>query len=162
MGARAGVRNPVNRLEELFPRLRSSPYEVTSPEDGNYNCVAWAARDTEIWWEPDILGLYYWPRGVPRGCTLDAFREAFAQEGYEPCNTRVLEPAQETVAIFVNKAGAPTHAARQLPNGRWTSKLGRAEDIEHDLNALEGDQYGSVALIMKRSSGTPASPEAHS
>lgn len=39
---------------------------------------------------------------------------------------------------------------RQLPTGRWTSKLGQAEDIEHDLRALEGEIYRAVALILKR------------
>ncbi len=46
--------------------------------------------------------------------------------------------------------GVPEHAARQLANGRWTSKLGRAEDIEHQLHDLEGEVYGTVALLMKR------------
>ena len=46
--------------------------------------------------------------------------------------------------------GEPTHAARQLPNGKWTSKLGRWEDIEHDLEGLTGEMYGSVQQILKR------------
>jgi hypothetical protein len=37
-----------------------------------------------------------------------------------------------------------------LVSGRWTSKLGNAEDIEHELRALEGEIYGAVALILKR------------
>jgi hypothetical protein len=35
----------------------------------------------------------------------------------------------------------------------WSSKLGRREDIEHVLKGLEGDTYGTVALLMKRSRG---------
>ena len=46
--------------------------------------------------------------------------------------------------------GIPTHAARQLRSGRWTSKLGQAEDIEHELRALEGAIHGAVVLILKR------------
>jgi len=42
------------------------------------------------------------------------------------------------------------HAARQLPEGRWTSKLGELEDIEHALHDLTGTVYGSVVLVMKR------------
>ncbi|MCI0637958.1 MAG: hypothetical protein L0Y72_23715 [Gemmataceae bacterium] len=42
----------------------------------------------------------------------------------------------------------PTHAARQLPTGRWSSKLGPSEDIEHDLHALEGEIYGTIALKL--------------
>ena len=37
-------------------------------------------------------------------------------------------------------------------SGLWTSKLGDWEDIRHELQDLEGEFYGSVALIMKRPS----------
>ncbi|NET26084.1 hypothetical protein [Okeania sp. SIO1I7] len=45
----------------------------------------------------------------------------------------------------------PTHAVRQLANGKWASKLGWLEDIEHELDALNGDRYGVVGQILKRS-----------
>jgi hypothetical protein len=51
----------------------------------------------------------------------------------------------------------PKHAARQLPSGRWTSKLGPMEDIEHALHDLTGMAYGSVVLVMKR----PVLPAPH-
>ena len=42
-----------------------------------------------------------------------------------------------------------THAARQLPNGKWSSKLGKAEDIEHDSpDDVAGGVYGEVVLFM--------------
>jgi hypothetical protein len=44
----------------------------------------------------------------------------------------------------------PTHAARQLPNGRWSSKLGKLEDIEHALDDICGSAYGSVVPVLKR------------
>ena len=44
-----------------------------------------------------------------------------------------------------------THAARQLPGGKWTSKLGKAEDIEHDTaDVVAGGIYGEVVELMKR------------
>jgi hypothetical protein len=44
-----------------------------------------------------------------------------------------------------------THAARQLPSGAWTSKLGDWEDIEHNaLSGLESSFYGRVSIILKR------------
>ena len=46
--------------------------------------------------------------------------------------------------------GVPLHAARHVPSGRWTSKLGELEDIEHALDGLEGTEYCSVVQIMKR------------
>jgi hypothetical protein len=47
----------------------------------------------------------------------------------------------------------PTHAARQLPSGRWTSKLVLREDIEHDLHALSGEAYVGFPLLIARSNG---------
>jgi len=44
-----------------------------------------------------------------------------------------------------------THAARQLPTGQWTSKLGREVDIEHDSpEGIAGGGYGEVLQVMKR------------
>ena len=70
--------------------------------------------------------------------------------GYTPCDGDVLEVGQVRIALYATTTGTPTHAARQLPDGRWTSKLGRWEDIEHRLPDLEGESYGAVVQIMKR------------
>lgn len=60
------------------------------------------------------------------------------------------------LAIFVNDQGTPTHAARQLPDGWWTSKLGRQIDIEHELSAIEGPAYGKVAILLARAAARQA------
>jgi hypothetical protein len=87
---------------------------------------------------------------VAREETLAAFRDAFASLGYEDCSSEDPEPGFEKVALFAGAQGEPLHAARQQPEGRWTSKLGELEDIEHDLRDLEGAVYGAVVLLMKR------------
>lgn len=140
----------MKKLEDLFPGLASSPYRVTSPPDPQYNCVGWAAGNDGRWWWPDHNLQYFWPEDVPRECTLAAFVMAYATLGYAAAETSALEEGFEKTAVFVGTDGTPTHAARQLPDGRWTSKLGRLHDIEHELAALEGDAYGRVALVMKR------------
>jgi hypothetical protein len=44
-----------------------------------------------------------------------------------------------------------THAARQLSNGCWTSKLGKLNDIQHGTpESIEGTEYGIVYCFMKR------------
>lgn len=142
----------VERLDRAFPALRGSGYRVTSPQDDHYNCIAWAAGDTTCWWWPDEPGLpesAHWPADVPREPTLEAFRQAFATLGYAICDDERLESGHEKIALFALR-GEPRHAARQLPNGRWTSKLGPMEDIEHELHDLTGLVYGSVVLVMKR------------
>jgi hypothetical protein len=138
-------------LEELFPYLADSGYQVTSPRDDLYNCIAWAAGDTTDWWWPGANpDLEYWPPGIPRAVSLAAFEAVFATLGYVVCAAADLEPGIEKITLYANAVGKPTHGARQLTNGRWTSKLGKREDIEHALHDLEGELYGTVVRIMKR------------
>jgi hypothetical protein len=148
----------VSPLEDIFPGLRGPGYQTTSPRDQIYNCIAWAAGVTDAWWwptgdHPQIHG----PQGVAREETVQAFRAAFASRGYTDCDSADLEPGQEKIALYAEASGCPTHAARQLPNGRWTSKLGEREDIEHELKPLEGDIYGLVVGYMKRPCPIPGS-----
>ncbi len=141
----------VTPLEQLFPGLVGSGWRVTSPADTDYNCIAWAAGDTRNWWWPSQnVHTEYWPPGVPRVETLDAFRAAFVLLGYVACGDEQREAGFEKVAIFASTQGLPKHAARQLMSGRWTSKLGNGEDIEHGLRNLEGTLYGTIALVLKR------------
>lgn len=137
--------------EALLPNLNRAEYQVTSPETRRYNCIAWAAGDTTQWWAPGPE--YYWPAGIPREHTLTSFHALFAGMGYRQCADAELESGFEKVAIFADADGFPTHAARQLPNGNWSSKLGAWQDIEHQfLNALAGSAsiYGNVALLLRR------------
>jgi hypothetical protein len=116
-----------------------------------YNCFAWAASESSRRWEPDQWFLYYWPDGVPREYTTDAFIAAFQTVGYQVCNSGDLEDNTEKIAIYTNQFGRPTHAARQLENGNWTTKFGHLEDVEHiNLVCLCGPAYGNVQVFMKR------------
>jgi hypothetical protein len=141
----------VRRIEELFPGLVGRAYKSTGPPDPIYNCIAWAAGTTDSWWWPiEDQRKVYWPSDAPRDETLDAVQAAFGTLGYTACENAEWEPGYEKVALFANASRLPTHAARQLENGRWTSKLGQLERIEHALRDLEGTEYGSVVLVMKR------------
>ena len=134
----------------MFPNLKNSGYHITSPESAEYNCIAWAAQDTDRWWWPDPYNTGYWPQGVPRQETMDAFIKAYGTLGFMPCQGEVLELGFEKIAIYADSSGEPKHVARQLPSGKWTSKLGESEDIEHALNGLANSIYGSVVCILKR------------
>lgn len=82
--------------------------------------------------------------------TVEAFVEAFGTIGYEPCDEGLLDESFEKIALFeVDRT--VTHAARQVEDGGWTSKLGPAEDIGHaTVDSLEGGAYGSVAAYLRR------------
>lgn len=150
MGKGAGIYSlSEQEIEKTFSHLIDSGYTVTSPETTEYNCIAWAANDTDAWWWPDSFNLGYWPPEIPRKETLYAFIKAYELFGYATCENSQFESGFEKIAIYIDSSGKPTHAARQLSNGHWTSKLGRLEDIEH--NSLDSlPEYGTVAVFMKR------------
>lgn len=139
---------------ELFPFLNKNNHIVTSSPAENYNCIAWAAADDEHWWWPceidEQLDRIFWPQSVPREETLEAFSAAFETLGYQKCDDGSLEEEYEKIVVFA-KGNVPKHAARQLENGWWTSKLGPSEDIAHrELNNVSGDLYGHPVIFMRR------------
>ena len=119
-----------------------------------YNCIAWAAGRKDKWWWP-IEGdpCAFWPIPIDRAdpVTLKQFIKAFESEGFSVCKDGRFENGFEKVAIYVDTNDEPTHAARMLPSGLWTSKMGRGEDIDHQTpQVLEGKQYGRVKAFLKR------------
>lgn len=66
------------------------------------------------------------------------------------CKDGTLEPGFEKVALY-GSGFMYTRAARQLSDGRWTSKLDKGEDITHDSpDDLAGGLYSEVVEFMKR------------
>jgi hypothetical protein len=123
---------------------------LTSEPTDEYNCIAWAMDDVQNFWWPSGKG--YWPgrrKGQDLAPTLDVFRAAFATRGYSSCSDATLEHGVQKVALY-GIGSAIMHAARQLPSGYWTSKLGHHADIEHELQQIEGQQYGYVVAYMSR------------
>lgn len=137
-------------VQGCFSNLRQGGFKLTSVESVEYNCIAWAAKDSTRWWWPSVEG--YWPENLPLVETLENFISVFSQLGYQPSNfDETLEPVFEKVAIYARADGRPTHMARQTETGAWTSKLGEGCDIEHDtLGGLEGTAYGRAVQILKR------------
>lgn len=134
-----------------YPRLRDGGFRETSEKSRRYNCIAWAAGEAKRWWWPADPPDAYWPQGVPREETLASFIRAFATLGYAVCADGALEATMEKVAIFVAPDGTPTHMARQLETGSWTSKCGAGWDIEHtQVDAVENQTYGHVSTYLRR------------
>src|SRR5580692_3685770 len=124
-------------METRFEKLRPSNYDGKSPVDFCYNCIAWAMGRKDSRWWPATIGGYRWPKKLPRQKpgeeTLANFISAFKRLGYKvnPKKDYSLEKGFIKVAIYVKGNENPTHAARQLGSGIWTSKIGDEEDIEH-------------------------------
>jgi hypothetical protein len=93
---------------------------------------------------------YYWPPDVAGADTLQALIQLYLDAAYEQCDNGQLEGGFKKVAIYMNQEG-PQHVARQLESGRWTSKLGDLEDIEHDtVDILEGEDYGKATVFLRK------------
>jgi hypothetical protein len=174
----------VARLQHLefgFNKLARAGYNPTSSATGffgtpgSYNCIAWAAQDTHHWWWPSPDG--YWLAWIePREATVFCFIKTFRWLGYRICAGSSREFGFHKLALYaihhshtpmpvptalqeLDDLWEPTHMARQLPNGTWSSKCGPNEDITHyTLDALESygltygsnDEYGCDVLYMRR------------
>lgn len=144
---------PYGLTQHNFPNLTATNSTETSSAVNRYNCIAWAAGDNlKNWWP---TGRGYWPQGVPRVESIDAFMKAYETLGYKLCYDERLEASVEKIAIFgtTNLDGSitPTHAARQLESGEWTSKMGWNVDISHEtLQTVSGPFYGQKICCMSR------------
>jgi hypothetical protein len=122
--------------ERWFPAFDSADYAVTSEETIAYNCFAWAL-DVSAWIEPDDNEPF----------------ALFERAGYRVVSDATLEPGIQKIVVYADEVGF-THAARQLPTGRWTSKLGSWEDIEQaEPFDLTGPLYGTLFIFMARQLG---------
>ena len=141
----------IDEMGQIFPNLTKDNARITSPEDYRYNCIAWAGGDNHQWWEPSGRRFHYWSH-QDLAYTMESYAKAFNVLGYEEeSESSELEEGFEKIALYADINDIPQHAARQLENGVWISKLGQLEDIEHDtLEVLESKDYGKVKLILKR------------
>src|ERR1700726_133314 len=88
-------------LVVCFPNLLHVPFEITSPRTDAYNCIAWAATgEQDRWWEP--ISDRYWPPGVRREYSVEAFLEAFRSLGYLefPSGSAEMEDNFEKIALY--------------------------------------------------------------
>ena len=133
-----------------FPNSLTEPFIITSPQTTSYNCIAWACEDDSKWYWPDRTNFYYWPPDLPRDETLSSFIRLFQLFNYERCSNGEFEEGFTKIAIYTDIHKKPTHAARQLENGWWTSKLGQSIDICHSIHSMSDGFYGNVEVFMKR------------
>ena len=67
------------------------------------------------------------------------------------CHDLSVEPGHDKIAVYADRQhGLFSHMARQLPTGKWTSKIGRHCDIEHDRPEDLSADYGPVVCLLRR------------
>lgn len=137
-------------IENIFPELATDGYKLTSPETVSYNCIAWSVSDNTKWWWPD--GINYWPENILCIETVEAFKSMYESFGFVVCENTDLEVGFEKIVLYIDPiTNKPKHASRQLPDGKWTSKLGKLKDISHNTpTGVKGSVYGVPYLFMKK------------
>ena len=76
-----------SRTEEIlkaFPGLRyDGGFRITSPEDADYNCIAWAfgRKDCWLWPDEDADGVEVWPQDSKGDVSIRTFIEAYKLHG---------------------------------------------------------------------------------
>jgi hypothetical protein len=139
-----------------YPHLLPEGFKNSSCMDSAYNCIAWAvAADVENWWWPPGGNGSYWPPELSsRDVSVATFTEMFISKGFEECQDDNYEEGYEKIALYTN-GGIPTHAARQLPSGQWTHKIGQNVDIETSLKGVQDSKtgYGRATKFFRKQLG---------
>lgn len=135
-------------LTAAFPKLESEGFEIVGEPTTEYNCIAYAAGDTTEWWWPNGTG--YWPPWATLDNRMESLKEAFVGIGYELCDDAYAEAGYQKVALYEIE-GRFQHAALQMFNGTWRSKMGEGPVIEHsNPESLSGEVYGHATVFMRR------------
>lgn len=140
----------IQEIESLFPLLVGTSYSEASAATDTYNCIAFAFGDLQNWWWPRRGYGIYWPPGFPLNDFVATLVSIFDLHGYSACDNSDHELGYEKVVIF-SRGERFKHVARQLKSGRWASKLGEEQDIEHErAEHVENADYGTAETFLKR------------
>lgn len=154
---------PLGLTEEyrrkVFPLLLEGNFSITSLRSDirqfvtpNYNCCAWALHRKDKWLQHSKGFLEEISLDIDKiDDSVNTYIHIYSFYGFEVCANGVLEDNFEKIVLYEKNGQRFSHVARQLKNGKWTSKLGGLEDIEHlTPYTLNGVVYGQPKVFMKR------------
>jgi hypothetical protein len=120
----------------VFPNLKT--WSVTSPDDPQYNCIAWTVGITNqsIW---------------PPGDTVQHFDAFYAEYGLTVSNSCDREYKKRKVALYGFNSKDCRHASIETHDCGWhESKLGSGLRIMHIKTELEGGQWGNIIRCYEK------------
>ena len=147
-------------LYEQFPLLRTDTlFSLKKKPSIAYNCIALTLGIYNFCVWPTYSGIVtnpnnnqrvFWPKELPLDDSLENFIKMYNMFDYVECNNDLYyEDGYTKIAIYAIN-NVVTHAALQLTENKWASKIGYSFGITHQLKSLEGEKYGKVVKFMKR------------
>jgi len=98
----------LQRLERIFPALRTTVYSVVAEPDEKYNRIARAAGVVHDWWDP-IDETRYWPPSTRRGDTVEiAMGGGCLPRGMNDAPTARLIPRWRRSCLMNTRASSRT------------------------------------------------------
>lgn len=142
---RLQMQGPTERVS--FANL-GDEFEVLAPASTTYNCISWSLGVRDRW---------IWPAKNGAPVSFGDFDDLYKGQGYRRSNKLDvdLDSGREKVVLYakvsVNGVLEPTHSARQLDDGSWSSKVGRLPLIRHlHPEDVSGDTYGEPFALFTR------------
>lgn len=146
-------------MQTAFPKVckENCRQDNARQSDDRYNCIAFAIGNDRLWIWPSGKKGQYWPEGIQRDESVEAFSAMFEYFGFQPCAMTDFRGDIHQIVIYANEVKGVlrvTHAAKRIDDLWWHSKLGRQLAVYHHLNALDGpDDYGLPYAFMAKPKG---------
>lgn len=134
-----------SRRSRYFPNLTEQNFFFKSLKTDDYNCAAFVLNIEDEWIEfKDEYGNL--------DVNLQTYINYYKSKGFEEIDSIEIEDNKFKIAIYYIKESLEfKHVAFQIAKGKWKSKLGDWEDIEHEnLETLFGSSYGNAVVYMRK------------
>lgn len=149
----------IDHMKEMvvdhFPNMDINNVAIDDEDTPEYNCIGYAIGDTNKPWWPrgGEGGFYYWPETEKDAekYSVSTFDHLLMTTGHGSItDSEKPEEGYVKLALFT-EGDKPTHLARQLADGEWSSKVGAGPLIRHgfDIHEMDNGVYGNVAKIYK-------------
>lgn len=138
-----------------YPRIKLGVNFIPkSPICDEYNCIAWSLDIDYMSVGHENLTGIYWPDNISKIPNINNYKRMYNSYGFIDASTSDLEEGFKKVAIYVRgtnpKTGIVVHAAKQIDDIWWSSKMGDNIDGIHHLDAIQGILYGYPRFFMKK------------
>lgn len=139
-------------IKMYWPSLNDEDFEFKSHFNPFYNCLAWAINVNTIF----VTMNYFQKKHGLDINNLDHSVNGYAKileefYNYLSCENGEYEKGFEKILLYGDNNNLWTHAARQIKEEMWVSKLGSCENIEHkNIECLNGNTYGEPKIFMKK------------